>query len=487
MNISNWLENSPWDGTFFNGDWVKGELGTIDVIEPATQTVLARVGCASAQDVAHAARQAASAQAQWAKMSPREKSDILLNAASFLKTHFDAFSEIVAKETGGAIFKGQHEIKETITILQLAAGMAMQPNGVTLPDPQGRMSIAKQLPIGVVGVISPFNFPMVLSTRSVAPALATGNAVISKPDPQTPLSGGLILAAALEEAGLPKGLYHVMPGFVEAGSAVCEAPEIGVVAFTGSTDAGRKIGEVCGRNLKKVSLELGGNSALIVLEDADLDIAASNIAWGAYLHQGQICMASGRILVHESIAEKLSQKIVQRANQLPIGNPTKGASIGPLINQRQLSRVESIVNDSIDAGAVLLTGGESDGLFYTPTVLSNVKPGMRCFEEEIFGPVVNIVTFSTDEQAVALANMGDYGLAGSVLSPNLSRAMAIGEQLHVGLLHINDQTVNDECINPFGGTRASGNGSSVCGPADWALYTHWQWMTMKSEATPKLF
>jgi benzaldehyde dehydrogenase (NAD) len=248
------------------------------------------------------------------------------------------------------------------------------------------------------------------------------------------------------------------------------------------------VGEACGRNLKKVSLELGGKSSLIILEDADLDVAASNIAWGAYFHQGQICMASGRILVQESIAEVLTAKIVEKAKHLPVGDPASGkVALGPLINQRQLEKVHAIVQDTIAAGAKLEAGGTHEGPFYTPTVLSNVKPGMRSFDEEIFGPVVNIVTFKHDDEAVAMANNTQYGLAGAVISNDLSRAQRIGAQLHVGLLHINDQTVNDECINPFGGCGASGNGSAVCGPADWDLYTHWQWVTVKQAATPYPF
>ncbi|MEI8633632.1 benzaldehyde dehydrogenase [Vibrio sp. PP-XX7] len=388
---------------------------------------------------------------------------------------------MISRETGGIIPKGQHEVREVAVILRLAANLAMQPTGYTLASSPDKQSIAKRVPLGVIGVISPFNFPFILSTRSVAPALAMGNAVVSKPDPQTPLAGGYLLAMAFEAAGFPEGVYHVLPGDAEAGEALCNAPEIGMVAFTGSTAAGRKVGEVCGRNLKKVALELGGKSSLIILEDADLDLAASNVAWGAYMHQGQICMASGRILVHESIADQLTQKIVDKANHLPVGNPaTEQVALGPLINERQLQRVHHIVEDTIKSGATLEAGGEYQDLFYRPTVLSGVKPGMRAFEEEIFGPVATIVTFKTDEEAIELASMTEYGLAGAIISPDLARARQIGGQLHVGLLHINDQTVNDEGNNPFGGCGASGNGQGVGGPNDQDAYTHWQWITEKS-------
>ncbi|AJQ95720.1 benzaldehyde dehydrogenase [Gynuella sunshinyii] len=474
------LNTAPWKGAFFNGDWVSAPA-TNSVYEPATGEILTETGMAGAEDIQAAATYAAKAQREWVKVPPRERAAIFLKAADYLQRYFDEFAELIARETGGIIPKGQHEMREAILLLQLASGMTLQPDGLTLASTPDCMSYARRIPHGVVGVISPFNFPLILSIRSIAPALATGNAVVTKPDPQTPLTGGYLLALAFEDAGLPKGLYQVLPGAAEAGTALCEVPEIGMVAFTGSTAAGRKVGETCGRNLKKVALELGGKSSLIVLEDADLDLAASNIAWGAYMHQGQICMASGRILVQESIAAELTAKLVEKARHLPVGNPISGqVALGPLINQNQIQKVHEIVQDTVNAGAKLETGGQYEALFYAPTVLSGVKPGMRSFDEEIFGPVVSITTFGTDAEAVELANNTEYGLAGAVISANIGRAKTIGDQLQVGLMHINDQTVNDECVNPFGGCGISGNGTSVCGPSDWDTYTHWQWVTVKN-------
>lgn len=280
---------------------------------------------------------------------------------------------------------------------------------------------------------------------------------------------------------MPKGLLQVMPGAAPAGEALCRDPNVRMIAFTGSTAAGRKVAEVAGRHLKKVALELGGKNPLIILEDADLDLAASNAAWGAWLHQGQICMATGLILVHQSIAESLTRKLADKARALTVGNAARGeAALGPLINQRQLLRVHEIVSDSLQAGARLEAGGDYDRLFYQPTVLSGVRPGMRAFEEELFGPVATVVSFTTDEEAIELANRTEYGLSAAIISPSVGRAMAIGERLDCGLLHINDQTVADECINPFGGRGASGNGGSVGGPADWDEYSQWQWVTLKN-------
>lgn len=467
----------------FNGDWVPASGPLQSIIEPATGERLMRCAMADAADIAKASRDAALAQPAWAALGPRQRAAIFRKAADVAEQSFDELALYVARETGAALFKGQHEVREAIVLLHQAAGLLSQAHGVVLPSEAGRLSYARRQPHGVVGVISPFNFPLVLSMRSVAPALAAGNAVVLKPDPQTPMSGGFLIARLFEVAGLPKGLLHVLPGSAEAGEALCRDPNVRMIAFTGSTGAGRKVAEVAGRNLKKVALELGGKNPLIILEDADLDLAARNAAWGAWLHQGQICMATGLILAHESIAAELTRKLVEKAQAMTLGNAAREeAAMGPLINQRQLQRVHDIVSDTVLAGARLEAGGNHDRLFYQATVLSGVKPGMRAFDEEVFGPVATVVSFATDDEAIELANRTEYGLAAAIISPSVGRAMTIGERLQCGMLHINDQTVADECVNPFGGRGASGNGGSVGGPADWDEYTQWQWVTVKNTA-----
>jgi benzaldehyde dehydrogenase (NAD) len=388
----------------------------------------------------------------------------------------------VARETGGIPNKGQHEIKEAIALLHAAAALAIAPRGEVLQSPSGCLSYARRVPRGVVGVISPFNFPLILSMRAVAPALATGNAVVLKPDPQTPLSGGFIIARAFEKAGLPAGVLHVIPGGAEVGEALCLDRNVQMIQFTGSTQIGRRVAELAGKTLKKVSLELGGNNALIVLDDADLDAAVNNAAWGAWLHQGQICMASSRIFVHESVRAEFTRKLADKARRLPVGDPaTAQVALGPMINERQLQRVKSIVADTVQAGARIEAGGDSEKLFHQPTVLSGVKPGMRAFHEETFGPVASIVSFGSDEEAVELANLHEGALAAAVISRSVGRAMAIADRLNAGMVHINDQTVNDDCNNPFGGPGVAGAGCAVGGPADLDEYTRWQWLTVKDK------
>ncbi|ABE42093.1 benzaldehyde dehydrogenase [Polaromonas sp. JS666] len=471
---------------FFNFSGLKQAAlggGARDVIEPATGQVLCTVGIADAADVAAATATAAAAQKAWVAVPPREKAEIFRRAAALFQQHGDELALYAARETGGILAKGQHEIREAALICNLAASIPLQSQGHVLPSVPGRTSIARRVPHGIVGVISPFNFPMILTIRSVAPALAAGNAVVVKPDSRTPVTGGLMIARIFAQAGLPKDLLQVLPGDAEAGEALVIDPLVPMIAFTGSPAVGRRIGELAGRHLKKVSLELGGANSLIILDDADLDVAASNAAWGAYFHQGQICMASNRILVHESMAAELTRRLIAKATHLPMGNGASGqVALGPLIDARQRDRVHALVQDSVKAGAKLEAGGVFDGLFYKPTVLTGVKAGMRVYDEETFGPVANIITYKTDAEAIALANNNTGSLSSAVISRSVGRAMAVGQQLKSGMVHINDQTVNDDCVNPFGGPGIAGNGTSVGGPADFEEYTMWQWMTIKDTA-----
>jgi benzaldehyde dehydrogenase (NAD) len=256
-----------------------------------------------------------------------------------------------------------------------------------------------------------------------------------------------------------------------------------MIQFTGSTSAGRNVAEAAGRHLKKVSLELGGKNSLIILDDADIDLAIANAAWGVYLHQGQICMSTGKILVHRKIHDRFVDKLIERAKRLITGDPnTREVALGPMINASQRDHVSRVVAAAVKAGASLATGGAYRDLFYEPTVLTGVTASNPAFSEEIFGPVAVVTSFDTDEEAIDLANRTEYGLSAGIITSDVGRGLQLGERLHVGLLHINDQTVNDEVINPFGGVGASGNGASVGGPAIWEAFTHWQWLTVKGQA-----
>lgn len=469
-------------GMFYGNGWSTGE-DLAKAVEPATGAELGSIALANADTVAASAKAARKAQREWAATSADERAAVFLRALTIGQENAEEIVTWLVRESGSARAKAAFELQVTLKAIQLAAAMPHQAQGLVLPTTPGRINLARRRPIGVVGVIAPFNFPLYLAMRAVAPALAVGNAVILKPDPRTAICGGLVIARLFELAGLPAGVLQMLPGGSEAGEALCSDPEIGMIQFTGSTGAGRMVGQNASRHLKKVSLELGGKNSIIILDDADMDLALRNAAWGVFLHQGQICMSAGRVLVHEAIAEKFVEAFAEKAAALPMGDPNQeGIAIGPLINQRQADHVAKVVQDSVAAGATLATGGKADKLFYTPTVLSGVTPEMSAFREEIFGPVAVVTTFADDAEAVKLANQTEYGLSAAIISRDVSRALALGEQLQTGLLHINDQTVNDEVVNPFGGVGASGNGSAIGGPANWEEFTEWQWVTIKGEA-----
>ncbi|WP_206597990.1 benzaldehyde dehydrogenase [Sphingomonas sanguinis] len=476
------LDAAHLDGRFFDGHWIEGGQG-YDVLEPATGAVLARAASVDAATVTKTATAARAAQQGWAAATADVRAGVFVQAAALARAHAEEIVTWTMRESGSVRAKAEFELAITIKAIELAAAMPHQAQGLVLPSEPGRLSLARRRPLGVVGVIAPFNFPLYLAMRAVAPALAVGNAVMLKPDPRTAICGGLVIARLFELVGLPAGVLSVLPGGGEAGAALCADPNVAMIQFTGSTGAGRKVGEAASRHLKKVSLELGGKNTLIVLDDADLDLATRNAAWGAWLHQGQICMTAGRILVHRAIFDAFATRLAEKAKALPVGDPMSGTvAIGPLISQPQLDHAVDIVERSVAAGARLLAGGKAEGLCLAPTVLEGVKPGMAAFEEEIFGPVAVLVPFDTDDEAVALANDTEYGLSAAVISKDVGRAMALGERLRAGLLHINDQTVNDEVVNPFGGVGASGNGSAIGGPANWEEFTHWQWVTVKGAA-----
>ncbi len=473
---SGWLD--PW-GSGAESD--RAAAATLSqVVEPGTGRRMGEVAKASAEDILAGARSAKAAQPGWATLPGEQRAAILRRAAMLAEENRGEIVAMLMREGGGTFPKANYETTVTIKALVEAAAMPSQPHGIVLPSDLGRISIARRLPLGVVGVIAPFNFPLYLAMRAVAPALAVGNGVVLKPDLRTAVSGGIVIAKLLRDAGLPADVLQVLPGDAAAGEALCSSPDVAMIQFTGSTAAGRRVGELAGRHLKKLSLELGGKNALIVLEDADLDLAAANASWGAFLHQGQICMAAGRLFVQETVAAEFTAKLAARANAIRVGaHDDAAATLGPLIGAAQADNADRVVRDSVAAGARLVVGKATDGLFFSPTVLTDVTSEHPAYREEIFGPVGVVVPFGSDDEVVAMANDSEFGLSAGIITPSIERALAIGERLRVGLLHINDQTVADDVVNPFGGFGASGNGTSIGGPANWEEFTQWQWLTMK--------
>lgn len=471
-------------GLMYSGQWRTGGSGIYEVREVATGEVIGSVALANENDVERAGTMAAAAQQDWAVASFKERAAVLVRAAAALEAMRTDVELLLVREGGAIARKARHEVDKALDELRAAAALLDQPTGQLLPheDPSV-LSMARRVPVGVVGVIAPWNAPLMLAMRSVAPALALGNAVLLKPDIKTALSGGVVLARIFEAAGLPEGLLHVLPGGAETGEAVVRSPHTQVISFTGSSAAGRRVGEVAGGLLKRVVLELGGNNAMIVLDDADLDAAVNNAQWGSFLHQGQICMATGRHLVHVSIADEYIRRLAEYAASLRVGNPTDAAvQIGPLISEEQAGRVQDIVEESVAEGAVIRTGGTRTGAYFQPTVLDGVTKDTPVFREEIFGPVVPVVRFSTDEEAAELAAETAYGLSAAIHTANISRGLALASKLRTGMVHINGQTINDAAHVPMGGMGASGNGGRYGGHWNLDEFTHWQWVTARPTA-----
>lgn len=483
------LGDALWDAKIYSGGWTTGRGGVAHALEPATGETLGSYGMASREDVLDASRAAAAAQKEWASRKPEERAAVLRRAGALWEEHAGEIGEWIVRESGGIPAKAGLETHTAASECYEASALPGLPAGDVLTTNEDRWSFARRRPAGVVSVISPFNFPLILGIRAVAPALALGNAVLLKPDPRTTVCAGVSILRVFEEAGLPPGLLSLLPGGADVGAALVEAPEVRVIAFTGSTAAGRVIGESAARLLKRSHLELGGNSAMIVLPGADLEKAVSAAAFGSFMHQGQICMATGRHLVHEDLYEDYVAALAEKARNLPMGDPKSGTvAIGPVIDQGQLHRIDGLVQSAVSAGARLAAGGSvRDGLFYHPTVLADLADDHDAWSQEIFGPVAPVRGFSTAEEAVAVANDSSYGLSVAILG-DVGAAMKLADRLESGKVHINEQTVSDEPNSPFGGVKDSGNGGRIGGAAaNMEAFTELQWLTMRPEIAPYPF
>ncbi|UQX88990.1 benzaldehyde dehydrogenase [Jatrophihabitans telluris] len=475
------LDDGAWQGKVWTGTWTTGDGGVYDAVEPATGGVIGSVGMATAKDVHEAAERAVSAQRDWAAAPFEERARVLRRAGEILEANAEEIRGWLARESGAIQPFGDFQVHTSAAECYEASALPSHPYGELLRSGAPRLSFARRVPAGVVGVIAPFNVPTILAIRAIAPALALGNAVILKPDPRTAISGGALFARVFAEAGLPAGVLHVLPGGAAVGEALVIEPAVRVIAFTGSTKAGRAVGALAGQHLKRAHLELGGNSALIVMPDVDVTAAASVGAWGTFAHQGQICMATSRHLVHVDIAEEYTQILTEKVANLPVGDPFREqVAMGPLIDARQRDRVHGLVTASAQRGATVRTGGTYEGLFYRPTVLGNVPVDVPAYTEEIFGPVAPVTPFSSTEELLSMAAGTEYGLSLGILTRDVYAGLELAERIPSGLVHINDQTVNDEAVAPFGGVGASGTGSRHGGPqANIEAFTETQWVTLR--------
>jgi benzaldehyde dehydrogenase (NAD) len=453
---------------------------TLSVRDKASGEIFAVAGLAGQVDVDAAVASARKAQSDWADRTFADRAATLRNVAAVLSRQAPQLRELIMRETGCIGGKADYEIGAATSELVEAAALASRAPGELVPTTHpGRLSLSERVPLGLVGVITPWNFPLVLGMRVIAPALALGNAVVLKPSPETPLSGGLAIAGLFAEAGLPAGLFQVLPGDVEVGERLVAHPDVAMIHFTGSTAVGRQIAVTAGGLLKKVSLELGGNNALIVLDDADLDQATMIGAWSSFHYQGQTCITAGRHIVTEGIAQAYAEGLAKRANAITVGNTvTEDVGLGPMINQRQLDRGARLLADAVAEGATVVAGGTTDGPFFRPTVVTGVRTDSALWTEEIFAPIAPIVVVKDADEAVALANDTGYGLVNSVVTADLFRGSQLARRLRAGMVHVNDATPQDEATAPFGGIGQSGLGGRSGGDANLEEFTERRWLTV---------
>jgi len=466
------------------GEWRKGSTGNVlNVTDPYNGDSLLEISQADGEDLNQAYLVAEQAQASWAAMGPGQRSAIMLKAVQIFDERREEIINWIIRESGSTRIKAQIEWGAARGITQESASFPARVHGRILPsNVPGKENRVYREPLGVVGVISPWNFPFHLTQRSVAPALALGNAIVIKPASDTPVTGGLLVARIFEEAGVPKGVISVLVGSgAQIGDAFVEHHIPKFISFTGSTPVGLNIGRIAsgGKHLKHVALELGGNSPFVVLADADLDQAVAAAVMGKFLHQGQICMAINRIIVEDALYDRFVELYASKVRALKVGNPNDPDTVvGPIINRKQLEGLLSKVSRAKEEGARTVVEGEAKGNLLPPHVFADVTADMEIAREEIFGPLVGIQRARDEAHALALANDSEFGLSSAVFTKDLERGARFARKIKAGMTHVNDIPVNDEAHAPFGGEKNSGLGRFN---GDWAIeeFTTDHWVSVQ--------
>lgn len=484
MNVQSFssLEQSPRKASLYiNGQWKLGGDGVFaDDINPATGEVFAFVAQANADDVEAAISAAHDAFIPWAATLVSEREAILLKAAEIFATRAVEIRNLIIEETGSTILKAPWEVSYAVDCLRSAAACLRQPLGSTFPScAPGQSGMTIRQPLGVIVGIAPFNSPLLLSIKKIAFALAAGNTFVLKPSELAPLVG-LKIAEVLEEAGLPAGVFNVVPATAEvvAGRLVSD-PRVRMVTFTGSGRVGRILAAEAGKHMKKVCLEMGGKSPLVILADAELEYAVDCAAFGIFFHQGQVCMASSRIIVEDALFDQFCDAFVAKAKTIRVGDPLDPETIiGPLIRPQQSDFIMGQLNEATAKGAKILCGGSHQGPYFQPTVVIGVTPEMRLYDEESFGPVTSLYRASDFEHAITLANDTRYGLSAAIVTNDLQKGLIFSQRSHAGMVHINDTTISDEPHIAFGGNGESGFGREG-GMTSFEEMTEIKWITLQ--------
>ena len=472
-----------FDGFYAGGQWRSATQKFSD-LNPADGTVWAEIEDANAADATMAIQNAHAAFQEWSERPFTERADFMYKIAAEIERRKEDLVKAIQSEGGGWFGKGMYEAHALQEIFRAAAGASYGSIGEILPSSANKISMAIRRPMGVVAIVSPWNFPALLSARQFSFPLVAGNTIVLKPSEETPYCGGLFFAEVCDAIGLPAGVFNVLTcsrqNVAAVGDELIENPLVKGVAFTGSTAVGRAIAAKAGAHLKKCCIELGGKDALIVCDDADLERAAQLANFGSFMHQGQICMSVEKLLVHEKVFDPFLSLFKARAANLKVGKPLddKGHVIGPLINDKQAAIVKSQIEDAIAKGATVELGGKVDGRFVEPTILTGVTPDMLVYQNETFGPVAPVIPFRNDAEAVAIANDTMYGLSSGVCTRSEHRGLAIAQALDTGMSHINCSPINDEPHAPFGGAKSSGVGRYG---GRWGMenFTETRWITLE--------
>jgi acyl-CoA reductase-like NAD-dependent aldehyde dehydrogenase len=459
--------------------------GTFDRIDPVLRQVATRTSAATVADAVHAANVAARTFPVWSSTPPTERRACLIRAADLLLARMPDFVASIISETGGTRGWAEFNCRLAANVLREAAAMTTQITGEVIPsDKPGLLAMATRQPCGVVFSLAPWNAPVILATRAVAMPLACGNTVVLKASELSPLTHALV-GEVLSQAGMPRGTINVIHTRPEMAPEVVEAviahPAVRRVTFTGSTRVGRQIAESCARHLKPCLLELGGKAPLIVLDDADLEAAVDAAVFGAFFHQGQICMSTERVIVDEMVAAEFIERFTARAQAIRAKDPRDPSCVlGAMITEAAAQRVVSLIDDAVAKGAKLLCGGRREGVFIDPTILDGVTRNMLLYREECFGPVAAVIRVSGIDEAVSIANDSEYGLAAAVFGRDVSRALVVAQRLETGICHINGATIQDEPQMPFGGVKSSGYGR-FGGKAGIDAFTELRWISLMTE------
>lgn len=463
ISESELLAKVPAD-LFIGGEWVESTSGrSIDVHDPATGKVVKTIADASAEDGIRALDAAVAVQDEWAATPPRVRGEILRRAFDLLQERADEFALLMTIEMGKPLAEARGEVAYGGEFLRWFSEEAVRITGRygSNPEGTGRM-IVTHLPVGPSFLITPWNFPLAMATRKIAPAIAAGCTSVIKPAALTPLTT-LYFAKLLEDAGLPKGVVNVVTTSKsrDLSNPIIADPRLRKLSFTGSTGVGQQLLKQAAEGVLRTSMELGGNAPFLVFEDADLDKAVEGAMLAKFRNIGQACTAANRFIVHESVADEFARRVTERVQAMRVGRGTEdGVAIGPLIDQDAVAKADELVKDAVDRGATVLTGGapiEGEGTFYAPTVVSGVAPGSQILREEIFGPVLSIVTFTDEADAVAKANDTEYGLVSYAFTQDLARGQRLIESLKTGMMGLNVGVVSNAAA-PFGGVKQSGLG-----------------------------